>query len=196
LPMPAGTILEEADESSLLEKEDKSLYQQIVGSGIYLSNNTRPDIAYCVGQLARFMSRPGGIHLKMAKQLLRYLKGTTNLGIQYGISNPSENQYSAWTDATWGTENDRKSFQGYVIIWNGGAVSWAANRQKSTALSSMEAEIMAASEGAKELAWMEKISSDLGINAKSPPTLWIDNEPAVELTKTTKFHNKAKHIEV
>ncbi|KAI0991188.1 hypothetical protein K3495_g16999 [Podosphaera aphanis] len=131
----------------------------------------------------------------MAKQLIRYLKGTLNLGILYGGKNKSD-QYSAWTDATWGTESDRKSFQGYVIIWYGGAVSWAANRQKSTALSSMEAEILAASEGAKEMAWMEKVSSDLGVEWKNPPLIHIDNTAAIDLCKTTKFHSKAKHIEI
>ncbi|KAI0992498.1 hypothetical protein K3495_g15687 [Podosphaera aphanis] len=196
LPMPAGTVLKDANESDLLENDEVNLYQQIIGSSIYLSNNTRPDISYAVGQLARFMSKPGKQHLKIAKQLLRYLKGTQNLGIKYDFSLKNDDQYAAWTDATWGTETDRKSFQGYVIVWHGGAVSWAANRQKSSALSSMEAEIMAASEGAKELAWMEKFCLDVGLNWKNPPILWIDNEPALELTKTTKFHNKAKHIEV
>ncbi|KAI0995318.1 hypothetical protein K3495_g12865 [Podosphaera aphanis] len=59
----------------------------------------------------------------------------------------------------------------------------------------MEAEIMAASEGAKELAWVEKVCSDLNLDWKEPPTLWTDNEAAMELSKT-KFHNKAKHIEI
>ncbi|KAI0996565.1 hypothetical protein K3495_g11616 [Podosphaera aphanis] len=130
----------------------------------------------------------------MAKHLLRYLQGTQDLGIQYRGQDQQTTQYSAWTDATWGTETDRKSFQGYVVIWHGGAISWAANRQKSTALSTMEAEIMAASEGARELAWMEKVCSDLGLKFDSPPTLRIDNEPAIDLSKATKFHTKAKHI--
>ncbi|KAI1004930.1 hypothetical protein K3495_g3287 [Podosphaera aphanis] len=196
LPMPAGTVLKDDDESEMLDRDEVTLYQQLIGSAIYLSNNTKPDIAYPVGQLARFMSKPRKLHLKLAKQLLRYLKSTQNLGIQFGGSKQIENQYSAWTDATWGTESDRKSFQGYVIVWYGGATSWAANRQKSTALSTMEAEIMAASEGAKELAWMEKVCSDLNLDWKEPSTLWTDNEAAMELSKTTKFHNKAKHIEI
>ncbi|KAI1002158.1 hypothetical protein K3495_g6042 [Podosphaera aphanis] len=180
LPIPAGAVLKESEESDLLKEDEKGL----------------PDIAYAVGQLARFMSKPGTIHLKMAKHLLRYLQGTQDLGIQYRGQDQQTTQYSARTDATWGTETDRKSFQGYVIIRHGGAVSWAANRQKSTALSTMEAEIMAASEGAGELAWMEKVCSDLGLKFDSPPTLRIDNEPAIDLSKATNFHTKAKHIEI
>ncbi|KAI0994011.1 hypothetical protein K3495_g14171 [Podosphaera aphanis] len=70
LPMPAGTVLKDADEHELLDDDESGLYRQIVGSTIYLCNNTRPDIAYPVGQLARFTSKPGEPHLKMAKQLL------------------------------------------------------------------------------------------------------------------------------
>ncbi|KAI0991879.1 hypothetical protein K3495_g16308 [Podosphaera aphanis] len=194
--MPAGTVLKEAEDEDLVEEDEARLYRQIVGSTIYLSNNTRPDISYCVGQLARFMAKPGMIHLRMAKHLLRYLNGTKSLGIEYGGRDQIGAQYTAWTDATWGTETDRKSFQGCVITWFGGAITWSANRQKSTALSTMEAEIMAASEGARELAWMEKVCLDLGIKFNNPPILRIDNQPAIELSKDTKFHSKAKHIEV
>ncbi|KAI1003701.1 hypothetical protein K3495_g4503 [Podosphaera aphanis] len=60
----------------------------------------------------------------------------------------------------------------------------------------MEAEIMASSDRAKELTWMEEVSSDLDVTVKIPPTLWTDNLAATELTNTTKIHNKANNIEV
>ncbi|KAI0992749.1 hypothetical protein K3495_g15436 [Podosphaera aphanis] len=190
LPLPAGTVFKSSTENDpwyILEDEDASLYRQIVSSVLYLSNGTRPDISYAVGRLARFMSSPNSNHLSMAKHLLRYLKGNRSLGIMYKATNDTKD-CSAWTDATWGTEDDRKSFQGQTIIWKGGAVTWSATRQKSTAQSSMEAEIMPASEGAKEIAWMEKIASDIGITLKSPPLLHIDNKSAIELTRTTKLY--------
>ncbi|KAI0999467.1 hypothetical protein K3495_g8730 [Podosphaera aphanis] len=100
LPIPAGTVLKESEESDLLKKDETGLYRQIIGSVIYLANNTRPDIAYAVGQLARFMLKPGTIHLKMTKHLLRYLQGTQDLGIQFRGQDRQTTQYSAWTDAT------------------------------------------------------------------------------------------------
>ncbi|KAI0991306.1 hypothetical protein K3495_g16881, partial [Podosphaera aphanis] len=150
-PLPPKTILRKTQDGDTwrnLGNDETGLYRQIVGAILYLSNGTRPDISYAAGQLARFMSSPNSHHLEMAKHLLRYLNGTRNLGITYAASEAREVEWSAWTDATWGTEEDMKSFQGYTVIWHNGAVSWCANRQKSTALSSMEAEIMAASEGA------------------------------------------------
>ena len=77
----------------------------------------------------------------------------------------------------------------------GGAVSWISQRQKSTAQSSMEAEFIAANEAAKEVAWLEKVSSDLQ-ESYEPPELYIDNAGAIDLIHDHKFHSKAKHIDI
>jgi hypothetical protein len=91
---------------------------------------------------------------------------------------------------TWGTEHDWISFQGMVVIRYGGAVIWMAQRQKSTALSSMEAEIMAASEGARLVVWLEKLTRDLGERDDDPfiPTLYCDNKSMVDLSYDTKHY--------
>jgi hypothetical protein len=208
LPIPAGTVLQ-PDTEEPLDHNEATVYRQIVGSTIYLANCTRPDISYAVGQLARFMATPGQSHYRLSKQLLRYLNGTRETGITYSdrpihlplckiklTSLPAS--YTIFTDATWGTEHDRISFQGMAVVRYGGAVIWMAQRQKSTALSSMEAEIMAASEGARSAVWLEKLTRDLGERDDvNPfiPTLYCDNKGAVDLSYDTKHHQKAKHIE-
>ncbi|KAI0991729.1 hypothetical protein K3495_g16458, partial [Podosphaera aphanis] len=156
-PFVTGTVLKERDDDEYLDQDNAALYRQVVGSTIYLSNGTRPDISYAVGQLARFMANPRLSFLNNAKHLLRYLQRTALYGISYSPSvqefynnNAKFNAFDIYTDATWGTEGDRKPFQGYAVTYNGGVISWTSQRQKSTALSSMEAEIIAASEGAKE----------------------------------------------
>ncbi|KAI1002518.1 hypothetical protein K3495_g5687 [Podosphaera aphanis] len=201
-PFITGTVLKERDDDELLDEDNAALYRQIVGSTIYLSNGTRPEISYAVGQLARFMAKPRLSFLHHAKHLLRYLQRTALYGIIYSphkdVSNSKakSNVFDIYADATWGTEDDRKSFQGYAVIYNGGVISWTSQRQRSTALSSMEAEIIAASEGAKEAAWMEKLWEDLH-QARYVPTLWCDNQSANEFCKDSgKFHQKAKHIEI
>ena len=159
LLIPAGTVLK-PDTENTLEYDDATVYRQIVGSTIYLANCTRSDISYTVGQLARFMATPAESHYWLSKQLLRYLNGSRTTGITYPgrqiqlplykltlTSLPTS--YSIFTDATWGIEYDLISFQGIAVIRYRGAVIWIAQRQKSIALSSMEAEIMAASEGAR-----------------------------------------------
>jgi histone deacetylase 1/2 len=198
LPVPAGTVLrstaQDLDKYEELDEDQAAIYRTIVGATIYLSNITRPDIAYATGQLARMMAKPNTNHLSMAKGLLRYLKGTATTGITYQPMEQRED-YKIWSDATWGTEDDRKSFQGYVLIRHGGAISWTACHQKSTTQSTMEAEICVGSEGACQAAWFEKLVKDL--NEKTNILiLIIDNAVAEELLKTWKSHSKAKYIEI
>ena len=101
LPIPAGTVLKSTNDDILLEGDDIYLYRQIVRSTIYLSNNTRPDIIYAVGQLARFMSVPAITHLQMAKQLLQYLAGIIHIGITYSNQRGELTySYSIYTNST------------------------------------------------------------------------------------------------
>jgi hypothetical protein len=124
LPIPARTVLKSTNGDILLVEDDIYLYRQIVGSTIYLSNNTRPDIAYAIGQLARFILVPIVTHLQIAKQLLRYLAGTIDVGITYSNRRGElPYSYSIYTNSTWGTEQDRVSFHRYVTIRYRGAVT-------------------------------------------------------------------------
>jgi hypothetical protein len=199
--MPAGTVLKET-EVDLLTGDDIIVYCQVVGSVLYLANNTRPDIAYAVGQLARFMAKPAKIHYQHAHTLLRYLNGTRNLGIVYSNHlGERSSTYKVFTDATWGTEDDRKSVQGWAHMRYGGIVNWSSKRQRSTANSSMDAEIMAANSGAKEMAWMEKLRADIDpsdLNSSTPyvPTLYLDNQSGVDWCHNAKFQERSKHVEI
>ena len=124
------------------------------------------------------MSKPAVIHLQMCKQLLRYLAGMIKVGITYSSRrNKLPLLYCIYTDSIWGIEEDRVSFQGIVIIRYGGAVLWMLQRQKSTAYSSMDTEVIIGHKGAKEAAWMEKVTNNLGKRGLEPyiPTLYYDN---------------------
>jgi hypothetical protein len=89
------------DDESLLEGDEITIYRQIIGSVLYLSNNTRPDMLYAVGQLARFMSKPAAIYLQIYKQLLQYLAGTIKVGITYSSRrNELPLSYYIYTDST------------------------------------------------------------------------------------------------
>jgi hypothetical protein len=101
LPIPSGIVIKIMDKDILLIGDDIMVYQQIVGSIIYLSNYIRPDIAYVVGQLARFILKPAISHLKLCKQLLRYLKGIIKVGIIYSNRRSKLPQlYSIYSNAT------------------------------------------------------------------------------------------------
>jgi hypothetical protein len=194
LPFPAGTVLfPYQNTEDTLDKDQSTLYRQITGSLLYLSTCTRFDTSYASNQLARHMAKPQKQHLALAKKVLRYLRGTMNLWIHYE-GRQAEKTYKLFSDATWATEWDKKSIQGWVVVRAGGAVSWVSQRQKSTSQSSMEAELIAANELAKEAAWLEKVTEDLR-EPSSIPTLRIDNQGTIDLIHDPKHHNRAKHIE-
>ena len=107
---------------------EQQLYQSLVGSLMYLSVCTRPDLAYAVGILARFSSKPNRSHWTAAKRVLRYLKGTANHGIAFTKSESGE--CLGYSDADWaGDQEDRKSTSGYLFQMAGGPVSWKSRKQ-------------------------------------------------------------------
>ncbi|XP_040861423.1 secreted RxLR effector protein 161-like [Glycine max] len=127
------------------EKEvDHTLYKQIVGSLRYLCN-TRPDIAYCVRLISRFMEKPKTPHFLEAKRILRYVKGTLDLGILYPYSQKNiEGEVFGYSDSDWcGYKDDRKSTTGYVFKFGTSPIFWCLKKHSVVALSTCEAEYIA-----------------------------------------------------
>ena len=122
---------------------DPTLYRQLIGSLMYLVN-TRPDICYVVNTLSQFMVEPKRAHWAAAKHVLRYIQGTVDYGLLYTRS--KDIILSGFIDADWvGSSVVRKSASGYCFNIGSGMTSWCSRKQKFVALSSSEAEYMAAS---------------------------------------------------
>ncbi|MCO5547319.1 hypothetical protein L7F22_000767 [Adiantum nelumboides] len=168
-------------------------YASAVGSLMYAMVATRPDIAFAVGVVSGYMSNPGKKHWEAVKCILRYLKGTKDLCICFG---KSETSVHGFTDADFAGHPDcRKSTSGYVFTFTGGAVSWISRLQKCVALSTIEAEYVAATEASKEALWLMRLVEELGIKSQVP-VLHCDSQSAIMLTRNPVFHAKTKHIEV
>jgi hypothetical protein len=167
-------------------------YRAIVGSLLYLSCCTRPDISTAVGELCRFSANPGVQHWTAVKQVLRYLQGTRPTGIQLG----GDGTLIGWSDANWGGDiSTRRSTTGYIFKLGLGPVSWNSKLQPTVALSSCEAEYMALSSATQEALWLRALLQGLGLS--QPPTLiYEDNQGAIELTKNSKNHSRTKHIDI
>ena len=151
-PMAQGTKLLKATEQS--EMVDATLYQSAVGSLLYLSGWTRPDIAFSVSNVARFCSRPAKEHWTALKRILWYLNGTPDYGLVY-TKNDVNDSLIGYSDADWaGDTNDRKSTSGYLFMMAGAAVSWKSRKQTCVALSTAEAEYVAMSAAAQEATWI------------------------------------------
>ena len=168
-------------------------YSSAVGSIMYAMICTRPDIAYAVGVVSRYMSNPGKKHWEAVKGIMRYLNGTRDVCICFGSKGTCVEGY---TDADYAGDMDkRRSTSGYVFMFTGGAVSWRSRLQDCTSMSTTEAEYIAASEACKEAIWLARLVKDLGITVEMP-TLHCDSQSAIMLAKNPVFHAKTKHIDV
>jgi hypothetical protein len=123
---------------------DSTLYKQMVGSLMYLLA-TRPDLAYSVCLVARFMDRPTEIHFAAVKRIMRYLKGTLSHGILYKRKSNNPMNLSGWCDSDYaGDLDDRKSTTGFVFLIGDSAVSWSSKKQPIVTLSTTQAEYVSA----------------------------------------------------
>ena len=176
------------------EPVDQKLYQSAVGSLLYLSIATRPDITYAVSVVSRFSSSPKQCHWSAVKTIFRYLKGTNNLGLLFTDNGSSCVGYS---DADWaGDCSDRRSTSGYIFTMGAAAVSWKSKKQSSVALSTAEAEYMALASATQEAVWLNKLNSDLNNVSNKSMTLYEDNQSTMCMAKNPKFHGRTKHIDI
>jgi hypothetical protein len=168
-------------------------YAELVGSLMYLMVCTRPDIALAVSMLARYMSAPARQHWEAAKGVLRYVQGTQTMGIVYGSGS---NEISGFADSDYGGDTDsRRSTTGHVFLLNGAAISWSSRLQPTVAVSTAEAEYMAAASAAKEALWLLKLQSDLG-SAQYSIVIRGDNQAALTLISNKVVSMKSKHIDI
>ena len=196
-PYMSDLKLDATDEDE--EPVDIPKYQALIGSLLHLTLKTRPDISFAVSVAARYSSRPTSRHWIAVKRILRYLRGTTNLGILYGSSGntggSSTEKLYGFADADWaGDAEDRKSTSGYCFLLCGGTVSWSSKKQACVALSTAEAEYLALGAATQEAIWLRQVLESYGGCSDQPTEIFEDNQAAITMTKTFKFHGRAKHI--
>ncbi|RVW79312.1 Retrovirus-related Pol polyprotein from transposon RE1 [Vitis vinifera] len=168
-------------------------YRQTVGALQYCTL-TRPDIAFSVNQLCQHMHCPNSVHWTAAKRVLRYLKGTIDLGLWY---TKGEQTLQAFCDSDWaGNPDDRRSTTGYGVFFGSCLISWTAKKQSVVARSSTEAEYRALAITTAELYWIRMLLKELHISLPTAPTIWCDNSGALALASNPVFHARTKHIEV
>jgi hypothetical protein len=197
-PMIPHTHLTKADCPDVPDKKRTKLYQQLIGSLMYISCGTRPDISAAVSQCSQFMSNPGEAHVTAAKHILRYLKGTPNVGLTYGGSPAcSANILYGYVDADHaGCADDRRSVGGYVLLLNGAAIAWASKKIKIVALSSFEAEWYSASLCGCEVEVVRRTMEEIGFAQGMPTVLYEDNASCIYSSlKDKPMMSRSKHID-
>ncbi|GKA36645.1 hypothetical protein Tco_0723210 [Tanacetum coccineum] len=141
---------------------------------------------------------PGEIHWTVVKTILKYLRNTKDMVLVYGAKPEDELKVSCYADASFQTDrDDTKSQTGYVFVLNGGAVDWKSAKQSTTAMSSTEAEYIAAAEASMEAVWMRKFIDGLGgvmPSNKRPMEMLCDNEPALAIASDPGILKGARHF--
>lgn len=170
-------------------------YREIVGSLLYLSTKTRPDIAYGINYCSRYVENYKQDNINDVKHILKYLNGHKNQGIAF-FDNGRSNLLEAYCDSDFaGDQETRRSTTGYVIFYAGGPISWCSRRQSIIALSSTEAEYVAAAECCKELIYLKTLIEELS-DEKISIELNIDNQSAMMLMTNGDMNKRSKHTDV
>lgn len=175
---------------------DATMYRRLVGSLRYLVH-TRPDIAFAVGYVSRFMEKPRQEHLVAVKHLLRYIAGTVEYGIVYPKLRNGDNRLTGYSDSDWGGDADeRRSTAGVIYFLGELPITWQSQKQKAVALSTCEAEYMAGAAGACQAMWLIQLLGDITGKKVQQPILKMDNQSAIALSKNPVLHDRSKHIDL
>lgn len=183
-----------SSEDGEAQKTLNAPYRDAVGSLMFLAVVTRPDIAFAVSQVSRFLHNPSEIHWTAVKRIMRYLAGTKSFGIRYQGDN---DELMIYSDADFaGDIATRKSTTGYLSMLAGAPVTWSSHRQGCVSRSTTEAEYIAASTAAQEIMWLRTMLTELQVTSNEPTTLLVDNQSAIRLMKNSEHHKLTKHIDV
>lgn len=189
IPMEMNSSLSKASDE---KRVDEKAYRRSIGCLRYLLH-TRPDLSFSVGVLSRYMQEPRESHGAALKQVLRYLRGTCNLGLRFyrekgvklvGYSDSSHNL----------DKDDGKSTSGHIFYLGNSPITWCSTKQEIVALSSCEAEFMAATEAAKQAVWLEELLSEVMNEVCIRVIIRVDNKSAIQLARNPVFHGRSKHI--
>ncbi|CAI7861508.1 unnamed protein product [Closterium sp. NIES-54] len=175
--------------------EPSGPYPELVGCLMYLTTCTRPDVAYPLSILARYVApgRHRQEHMAAAKRVLRYLCSTSGIGLVLGGRRPVV--LTGHADASWVDDlATQRSSQGYTFSLGSGSVSWRSTHSSSVLSSSCEAEIYAGAIAAQELRWLTYLLSDLGEPPRSPPVLYVDNKAMLALCREHRLEHRTKPI--
>lgn len=193
IPADPGAYLQHFSEVKC-ESAQNYPYREAVGSLIFLATVSRPDIAFAVNYVSRFINKWSDYHVKAVKRIFRYLKSSINLSIVYRKMNNLE--LIGYSDADYaGCPETRRSTSGFIFLLNAAPVTWSTQKQGVVAQSTTEAEYIALALATKEALWLRSLLSELGFQ-QSATCIKVDNQSAIKLSKNPEFHKRTKHIDI
>ena len=145
--------------------------------------------------LSQFKHSPRTSHLQAAHTVLKYLKGTTGLGLTYRQTGKLD--LCLYTNSDYaGSRVDYRSTIGYCTILGGNLVTWRSKKQNIVSKSSTVAEFCAMSKGIDEVMWIKHMLDDLQIPYHKPIILRCDNKSAISIAHDPVYHDQMKHVNI
>ena len=192
LPFSKDFLQNIVDALSQTEVEHPELVkemQQRIGCLMYAATSTRPDIAFPVHQLCKALHKPTPALIRETDYVLSYLSRHAGVGLTFTAG---DSRLTAFADASWETRN---STSGWLVQWQSAALGWGSRKQKSIALSTCEAEIIALSEAAKDCVYFRKFVAGVGAPEPNETPLATDSKSARDTSYNPEHHDKMKHVE-
>lgn len=208
------------EESPDLTLTEKKQYISLIGSLNYIVHTYRPDIAYAVNYFSRYSNKPKQHHMKGAKRILAYLKGTKDYGLYYEHRKEEELgpadldgfsvqwkdvPVTGFGDSDFANGEDRKSITGYCFFYRGNLVSWASKKQTTVATSTVHVEYVAASLATREACWLRSFLCEITnpnvedfseeVDSK-PVLLYTDSHGAQAIAANPVHHQRTKHFDI
>ena len=194
-PLTPMTTEELLPSGKTAKTPQRKRYQKKLGSLMYVTVMTRPDIAFAVSRLSRFSQNPGPAHEEAVDRVLRYLQTTKNYALQY----EDGHGFQVSSDAAFADNIlDRKSSQAFTMKLFGGLICWKATKQTTVTTSSTEAELLSLSYTAKEALYMNRLLSDLKLHLPQAPTIECDNQQTIRLVQNeiNALQTRLRHVDI
>ena len=178
--------------------EEHETYRSGVGTLLYLTKHSRPDICIPVRELSKTMDAPAPVHLKEMYKLIRFVLSTKDYGLKFELMKDIKKwALKALSDSDFDSGEETKiSVFGYIIYFCGIPIAWRSKGMKSVVLSTTEAEYMALSEVVKELEFIVQLLQTINIEVELPITVYVDNVGAIWLSNNRTTSDRTKHIDI
>ncbi|CAI7909630.1 unnamed protein product [Closterium sp. NIES-54] len=207
-PFPSGFKCVKGPEEGSVGEEERRRFHSLVGSLMYAAVNTRPDVAFATGLLARVVQCPNEEQVAAGMRVAKYLGQTVTVGLQFSAAaqrrqkgadgvEPGRLFLTAFLDASYASEpEDMTSVGGFICCVDGGPTAWESKKQVDQALSSVESEYMALFRAVREIVWQRRLLAELGEEQQGPTPLYCDSQGAIALAKNPVLHGLTKHMRV
>ena len=177
---------------------DHETYRSGVGTLLYLTKHSRPDICNPVRELSKTMDAPAPVHLKEMYKVIRHVLSTKGYGLNFELrTDVIKWALKALSDSDIASDKEtRISVFGYIIYFCGIPIPWRSKGMKSVVLSTTEAEYMALSEVVKELKFIVQLLQTMNIEVELPITVHVDKVGAIWLSNNHTTSDRTKHIDI